>query len=155
MRRGFTLIEVMVSVVIISVVIATLLQLFGSNARIFEISQKKVNISMLGSLLVGVTDLGMEKEEIFLDDLIGDFKVENELRQTLKDKKVYIDYEELLILDGADFEEEAQKIVDENDVSGGDEIDAEQSSGALSIEIGRTIFRLNDQTSSFTRIKLP
>ncbi len=110
---------------------------------------------MLGSLLVGVTDLGMEKEEIFLDDLIGDFKVENELRQTLKDKKVYIDYEELLILDGADFEEEAQKIVDENDVSGGDEIDAEQSSGALSIEIGRTIFRLNDQTSSFTRIKLP
>ena len=155
MRKGFTLIEVMVSVVIISVVVATLLKLFANNAHIFAISAKKTNISMLGTLLLGVPDLGYEKEDIYLDDIVGEFKVENELRQILKSKKVYLDYEELLLMDGADFEEEAQSIVDENELSGSDEISAEQSSGALSIEIGRTIFKLDDQTSSFTRIKLP
>ena len=153
MRKGFTLIEVMVSVVIISVVVATLLKLFSNNAHIFALSQKKANISMLGTLLIGVPDLGLEKEDVFLDDIVGDFKVEEELRNTLKNKKVHLDYEELLIIDGADMEEEAQKIVDEND--GGGDIEAEQSSGALSIEIGRTIFKMDEQTSSFTRIRLP
>ena len=152
MRKGFTLIEVMVATMIISVVIAALLKLFENNAHMFETIQKKSTISMYGTLLLGVKGLGFEKDKMRLDELVKDFKVENELRRALKERRVEIDYQEVMRLDGNDFQDEAEKLATQN----GQDIETQNGTGAdgFSIEIGRTILKLGDQHTSFMRLKL-
>lgn len=147
--EGFTLIEVMISVMIISVVIASLLQLFSTNTRLFGTLEQKIELSTEGSLLLGVENIGFEKKSLHFDDLVKDFVIDDELRRRLKEIKAEVVYQELMRLDSADFMEETEELAEEQDITLTD-----ASAKAVALEIGRTGLLFNNVKTSFVRLRL-
>jgi prepilin-type N-terminal cleavage/methylation domain-containing protein len=146
--KGFTLIELMVAVMIISVVIASLLQLFSNNTTLFNNVQKQLGSTMQCTLLLGNREIGFEKETVRLDDLVKGFDIDDELRRSLKTKKAFITYTEVRSMDLSEMEEASgQEETDE-------EIVVDEGAMAQALEIGRTTLKIGDQSSSFLRLKL-
>ncbi len=146
---GFTLIEVMIAVMIISVVIAALLQLFATNTRLFSTLEQKIRLSTEGSLLLGVENMGFEKESIHLDELVKDFRIDDDLRRRLKDTKAEVFYQELMVMDSADIMEEVEELAEEDNRTVTD-----TGTGAVRLEIGRTGLLVGDIQASFMRLRL-
>ena len=137
-RRAFTLIEVMVSVMIISVVIMALLQMNANNTHIFSATKKQLKTNQYLSFLIANKDYGFEDKNIYLDDLIQDFEVENDLRRELKRIKVAIVYQELESIDLSE---------DMNDTQ-------ESSNSVIVLEIGKSVLKTKDDSSSMMRLRI-
>jgi len=145
---AFTLVEVLVSVVIISVVIGALLQIFSNNAFTFRSVNTKITETNRVTLLIGNTLYGLEDDKVPLDELLKEFNLEDELRRRLKKVKVEILYTELQSID---FDDAAEAIAQDSDEDQGLIQDAAEASSAL--EIGRTTMIIDHQSSSYVRIK--
>ena len=145
MRKAFTLIEVMIAVVIISIVIMALIQMFANNTHIFASLSAKSKINSYISLFIANDDYGLRDKELDLYDLVSDFKLESELRQELRDTKVEIIYKDLDSIDMREFEEDTQE---------DKESEAQVNSG-LVFEIGRITLKIKDSSTSLLRISLP
>lgn len=149
MRGGFTLIEILVAVMLISVVIGALLQLYSNNTRFFSQMGPKMERAYQTTLLQGVTAVGFESGEIGLDELVNEFKVDDDLRRRLKSVRARVDYTELMRLDDADISEEAEAF------SGTDEVEtAAAAAEAPALEIGRTSLSIEGIGTSLIRVKL-
>jgi len=151
--HGFTLIEVLVSVMIISVVIGALIQLFATNTHTFSSVHQKILHTNKTTLLLGNTIYGLEDKKIDLAELVKDFDLDNDLRRLLKKEKVEILYTEIT---SVDFDDAAESIADAEAASGenGNESLIEEAGEATNtMEIGRTTLKIGDQTSSFLRVK--
>ncbi len=135
-RKGFTLIEVIVAVMIISVVIAALLQLQSNNTHIFEKLKKDQEAQRYISL-IAESAYGYEDDEITLDRLVDRFDVDDTLRRELKNIKVKLIYQETDRIDLSALE-------DENMTDG----------STLNLEIGRTVIKLPQASASVVRIRL-
>lgn len=152
MSRGFTLLEVLVAVMIIAVVIGSLIQLFANNASTFASVRQKILHTNTTSVLLGNEIYGYEKAKTDLAELVKDFNIDNDLRRQLKNVKVEVVYNEVRSID---FGEAAEDIADlESGESGEDTLIQEASEAVTALEIGRTTMRVNDQSSSFLRVKL-
>jgi prepilin-type N-terminal cleavage/methylation domain-containing protein len=152
-RGAFTLIEVMISVVIISTVITALLELFSNNTHIFSTLEKQNRSNQSLSFMLSNNDYGFNDEKLTLYDLVADFDLENDLRQKLKNEKVEIVYQELDSIDMSEYDPDE----DENNPINDDEInpnEEEQGSSDLVFEIGKTILKSKDSSSSMLRIRL-
>lgn len=134
-KNAFTLIEVMVAVMIISVVIMALLEMQGNSAHIFSKLTSQIKISQYASLFISNPDYGFEKKSVDLDDLLNDFKLEDDLRRELKNIKVKVVYEELELLDMS-------------------ESDDDEVSSSLVLEIGKTILKVNDSSTALVRFRI-
>ncbi len=145
-RDAFTLLEVMIAVVIISVVIMALLQMFANNNYIFSSIDKKTDINQYTSFFVSNPKYGFEKESVYLDELVVMFNVEDELRRELKTIKAEILYQELDEIDMSDFditdEEESDSYVDSYENQ-----DSKNVSSNMVFEIGKTILLVNEKNS--------
>jgi len=151
--HGFTLIEVLVSVMIISVVIGALIQLFATNTHTFSSVHQKILHTNKTTLLLGNSIYGLENKKIDLAELVKDFNLDNDLRRLLKKEKVEILYTEIT---SVDFDDAAESIADAEAASGenGNEALIEDAGAATNtMEIGRTTLKIGDQTSSFLRVK--
>ena len=137
-RRAFTLIEVMVSVMIISVVIMALLQMYANNTHIFSAVKKQMQTNQYISLLIANNDYGFEDKNIYLYDLIRDFEVENDLRRELKKIKVAIIYQEL---ESIDLSEDMNNTQD-------------NSNSGIVLEIGKSVLKAKDDSSSMMRLRI-
>ena len=136
---GFTLIEVIMAVVIVSTVIAALLQMRGNTSHKFLQLKKLTKTNQYNSFLIGNGEkYGFESSNIDLYRLADDFDLESNLRRKLKSLKVHILYDELDVLDSSDF---------------GDE-DEESSDAAIVLEIGRTTLHSKEFSLSMKRVKL-
>jgi prepilin-type N-terminal cleavage/methylation domain-containing protein len=149
--KAFTLVEVMVAVVIISIVVAGLLQVAANSTKIIGSVDKRLDTSTYATLFLGASIVGFEDQEITLDELVKDFKVEDELRQKLKDMKARIKYEDVMEFDSADFEDQIEEDAQENDEFVNVE---DEGSEAATLQIGRTSIYFEDGVSSFLRIQL-
>lgn len=131
-RAAFTLLEVMISVMIISVVILALFEMrANSNLIFFKIEDKsKVNQSL--SFFIGQKDFGFENKKTSMKNLITDFELNSELAKEFSDTKVDIKYIELESIDMKDYDEGNEMI----------------------FEIGSTNIKINERSASFMRIKL-
>ena len=131
---AFTLIEVMVSVLIISVVIMALLQMRGNSSHLFLSFSKKSEMNKYLSFLISNDDYGHDNKKTTLYKLLGDFDIEDNLKRELKSANVEIIYKELELIDmgGQEDEEVDSKVV---------------------FEIGKTILKTNDLSASVLRIK--
>ena len=145
MRKAFTLIEVMISVVIISVVIAALIQMFANNTHIFSSLSTKSKINSYISLFVANEEYGLRDKELSLYDLVRDFKLESELREELRDTKVEVVYKELDSIDMGGFDEDP----------GLDKAGESQGDSGLVFEIGRSTLKMKDSSVSLLRVNLP
>ena len=135
MRKAFTLLEVMVAVLIISIVIMALLQMRGHSAHIFSSLTQKLEINQYLSFLVSNDDYGFEQDSLSADKLLKDFDLERDLRQNLKKVKINLIYQELESID-----------LDEQD-------DDNPSSGMI-FETGKTILKTDKSSVSLPRIRL-
>lgn len=153
-RAAFTLIEVLVAVMIISVVIGALMQLFSTNSHTFASVESKILQTNKTTLLLGNTIYGFEDKKIDLAELVKDFNIDDDLRRKLKDQKAEIFYREVKNIDfgdAADSIAEAQQGEEEN---GDEALVTDATDAANSIEVGRTTLKLNGESSSFLRVKI-
>lgn len=132
-RDAFTLIEVMVAVMIISVVIMALLEMQGNTTHIFSRLGNTLKINQYTSLFISNNDYGFEKNSVDLDDLLSEFKVEDELRRELKTIKVKVDYKELKRIDMSEIEE---------------------GSSSMVFELGETSLDIDDSSASLMRFRI-
>lgn len=132
-RNAFTLMEVMVAVMIVSVVIASIIEMRGNSTFIYLQIDKNKHVNQYLSFLVGNEKYGYEKESTTMKNLCDDFELDSELRREFSDIKIDIDYKELETLDMSEYDENSE----------------------LVIEIGKSILSSKEASSSFVRIRLP
>jgi prepilin-type N-terminal cleavage/methylation domain-containing protein len=132
-RSGFTLIEVMVAVMIISVVIASILQMRGNSTFIYERIDDNAKINQYLSFLISNKDYGYEKKSTTMKNLCDEFELDSELRREFSNIKLNIDYKKLDVLDMSEYDEDSQ----------------------LMIEVGQSILKANDSSASLIRIRIP
>jgi len=145
-RTAFTLIEVMISVIIISTVILSLLTMSGNNTHIFTSFKNKTIINQYASFFIANTKYGLENDEATLDRLVDEFDLESDLRRTLRDTKVKVIYQELETIDMSEYEEDS-------DVSE-DNVEEAQVNNNLIIEIGSTILKIKSLQSSVSLLRI-
>ena len=137
-HRGFTLIEVMVAVMIVSVVIAALLQMRGNTTHKLQELKKTVKTTQYNSFLSSADDkYGFNSSSLGLYRLAGDFEMESDLRRKLKSIKTKITYEKIEVLDSNDFGE-----------------DDNSTTSSIILEIGKTDLKSKDFSLSLMRVKL-
>lgn len=151
-RTAFTLIEVMVSVVIISIVIMALLEMFSNNAHIFLSLKNKTKINQYSSFFVSNMDHGFENDDTTLYMLIEDFPLEDDLRRKLKELKVEVLYQVVDTIDMNEFqgfeeEEEDIDILEEDD-------EEKESNSDMIFEVGKTILKTNESSVSLLRLQV-
>ena len=142
-HSAFTLIEVMVAVMIVSVVIAALLQMRGDTTQKFFGIKKMMSTNQYNSFLLSNAQYGFEKSRMDMYRLVDDFDLESDLRRKLKAIKVELDYEELSVIDTSEYEDNT------------DDEDAEiTGSSGIIFEIGKTVLKTEEFTGSLIRIKI-
>lgn len=146
MRRGFTLIEVMIAVMVISIVIGVLLQLFSNNTRLFSSMRGHSELCMRSSLLIGNSDYGYKNEKVSLAELVRNFDINDELRQKLKQYEAKVTYTQVKELD-----KEEEKVDKEVASYLGEE---EESLQKPSMEIGRSSVQMDEFQTSCLRLRL-
>ena len=146
MRKGFTLIEVMIAVMIISIVIGVLLQLFSNNTTLFSSMRGHSELCMRSSLLIGNQKYGYENEKVTLADLVQDFDIDDDLRRKLKKLEAKITYTPVQQLDAVKekVDETVESYMDENT----------ESLQESSMEIGRSSFQMDQFQTAYLRLKL-
>ena len=144
-RSAFTLIEMMIAVMIISVVVAALLQLQANNTHLFERIEKKESLQHYTSLLLA-SKYGFENDSLTLDRLVERFDIDDDLRRELKKIKLKVMYETLETIDLSQMSDEDALEAENPD---------EEKSSSLSLEIGRSILRFDGESVSIMRVRLP
>lgn len=142
-REAFTLIEVMIAVMIISVVITALLQLQSNNTKSFMHLQKMQQNLQYLSLLQG-GKYGYENDTLTLDRMVERFDLDDDLRRKLKNIHAEIIYQKLDTIDMKEFSDFSE----ENSTQ-----EAKQS--PLVLEVGRTILQLPGGSASIMRVRVP
>lgn len=148
--KAFTLIEVMVAVVIISVVIMALIKLFANNTHIFSSLNAKSKNTQYLSFLVSPSDYGFEDKEITLYDLVKEFDIESELKRDLKNIKVKLLYQEVDTIDTAEYDFEAESKPESEAIEDNKE---ERANSNMIFEIGKTVLKVEDSSLYMLRIK--
>jgi len=143
-KKAFTLIEVMVAVMIISVVIMALLQINANNTHIFSQVKNQETSAQYLSLLVG-TKYGFEDEKISMEELVSDFDLDDDLRRELKHIQIQTSYQTLQSIDTSMF--------DEGDKTEENEDTNKQNSAGTIYEIGRSILKTKHSSSSLLRLR--
>lgn len=151
-RSAFTLIEVMISVVIISTVIMALIKLFANNTHIFASLQQKNETSQYLSFFMSNSNYGFEDDKISLDDLVTDFDLESDLRRELKNTKVELLYQELDSIDMSEFDGTDEE--NENFYAEDVEEEVKEASSDLVFEIGKSVLKTENSSSALLRIRL-
>jgi len=137
-RQAFTLLEVMVAVMIVSVVIAALLQMRGNTSNQFMQIKKMAHTNQYNSFLLSLDGkYGFEKSNIDMKRLVEDFDLESDLRRKLSSIKVKLDYEALSVIDTNEFDNQ----------------DNSENSGII-FEIGKTVLKSEDFATQLLRIRL-
>lgn len=151
-RPAFTLIEVMVAVLIISIVIVALLQMLSNNTHIFLSLKEKSKINQYASFFVANVDIGFEDDKNNLYKLVEDFPLDDDLRRRLKEEKIEVVYQEVDTIDMSEFQDvEEDEEVLETEV---EEDEKKESNSNLVFEIGKTILKYDDSSVSLLRLRL-
>lgn len=134
MLTAFTLIEVMVAVLVITVVIAALLQMRGNSSHIFSELSKRVETDQYISFLISNSEYGFENKKTALDRLLSDFELERDLARELKSIKAEVIYQELELIDL-------------------DDGDTEASSGIV-FKVGKTVLKAKESSAGLVRVRI-
>ena len=142
-KEGFTLIEVMVAVMIISVVIMAMIEMYANNTHIFSLLKEKTKITHYSSFIISNNDIETKSQKQTLYDLVSEFPMEDELRRSLKKVEVTTLYQELDSIDLSSFEEKSE-----------DETSSEERSANMTLYVGKTVLKFKNDSLSLLRLKL-
>ncbi|MDY0121800.1 MAG: prepilin-type N-terminal cleavage/methylation domain-containing protein [Sulfurimonas sp.] len=149
-REGFTLIEVMISVLIISTVVMALYTMNGNSSFIYTKSVKEMESNGYLSFLVANKKYGFESDSLDMDRLLEGYDLEDALRQKLKAIKLKIAYDELYTLDMSEFD------VKEDAPDAYQEDKKEKNQASMVFEIGKTSLVFEQKSNaSVLRLRVP
>ncbi|MCX6076232.1 MAG: prepilin-type N-terminal cleavage/methylation domain-containing protein [Campylobacterales bacterium] len=148
-KRAFTLIEVMVAVMIISVVILALIEMFANNIHIFSGLKKQIHINPYSSFFISNPDYGLETKNAVLYDLVSDFKLEDDLQRELKNNKIEVVYQ---VVEQIDLSEYDNTNKDESKQSNGET--AREVKSNVVFEIGKTVIKTKDASTALLRLRI-
>ena len=131
-KRGFTLIEVMIAVMIISVVVSALIKLQSDNTFLFSKLKDDEKSQKYITLLIH-SDYGLENKHFSLDRTIDRFDVDDDLRRSLKRIDITVKYKKLQTID-----------LSKNDQNG--------SASGENLEIGKTTIQFPNGSYSYIRV---
>jgi len=137
-KEAFTLIEVMVSVMIISVVIMALIEMFSNNTHLFSYIKKQTTITQYTSFFISNKEYGFQIKDVTLNDLLRDFNLDDTLRRELKNSKTKVLYQKL-------------ERIDLSEQSGDTEA---EGNSKMVLEIGKTILQAEGSSSSLLRLRV-
>jgi len=100
--------------------------------------KQQTKINQYSSFLISNENYGFENKNIYLDALVRDFNLENDLRRELKEIKIKMIYKELESID----------IGDQDDGK-----DIEASSG-LAFEIGKSFMQTDSASTALLRFRI-
>ncbi|MFA6192120.1 MAG: prepilin-type N-terminal cleavage/methylation domain-containing protein [Sulfurimonas sp.] len=146
-KRAFTLIEVMVAVMIISVVILALIEMYANNIHIFSGLKKQTQINPYASFFISNPDYGLETKSAVLYDLVSDFKLEDDLQRELKNSKIEVVYQVVEQIDLSEYDEINKDETKQNDG------DKEVKSNVV-FEIGKTVIKTKDASTALLRLRI-
>ena len=150
-RQAFTLIEVMVAVMIVSIVIAALLQMRGNTSHKFFGIQEMMQTNQYNSFLLAQGDkYGFEDSHIDMNQLVDDFDLESDLRRKLKSMKISLEYETLSTIDTAEFEDGATPKDSDTEA----EEQKQEDTTGLVFEIGKGIIKSEQFSTHLIRVSL-
>lgn len=89
-KTAFTLIEVMVAVMIISVVLMALIQMYANNTHLFISLKQQTKTNQYISFLIANDKYGHENKSTSMDELVSEFNLKDNLRRELKKIKIKI-----------------------------------------------------------------
>ncbi|HIP54585.1 MAG TPA: prepilin-type N-terminal cleavage/methylation domain-containing protein [Sulfurimonas autotrophica] len=93
-HKAFTLIEVMVAVVIVSVVIGTLLKLQGdASTKLLWLKKSLKESEYITFLFTNEQKYGFLKEHTTAYKLLGDFDIDRDIARVLKQERIAISYQ--------------------------------------------------------------
>ncbi len=150
-KRAFTLIEVMVAVMIISVVILALLEMFANNTHIFSALKKQKGIHSYASFLIANSDYGLETQTIGINNLVNDFKIDDDLLRELESKNITIIYQKVEKIDLSKYEDSGKEKIKGKEI---EEKETEKVNTNVVFEIGKTIMQLNDTSLALLRLRV-
>lgn len=139
-KNAFTLIEVMVAVLIISIVIMALIQMYANNTHTFMSITKQTKSNQYTSFLIANDNYNQDRRNARLYDLVDDFDMQDYLRRELKNIKVDVIYSELNSVD-------LSKSMDGT-------LDGEVSSDMV-LEFGKSILKFDNSSSFLLRFSRP
>jgi len=142
-KSAFTLIEVMVSVMIISVVIMALLKMYANNTHIFTSIKEQIKTNEYSSLLISNANYGFEDKELYLDDLVVNYDLEDDLRRELNAKKAKLTYDVVQNIDLS--APDATSEQDDNE---------KNSNSSLVLEIGRDVLKTKKFSVALMRLRI-
>jgi len=132
-KPAFTLMEVMVAVMIISVVIASILQMRGNSTLMYEKIDQTAKMNQYLSFFIANPDYGFERKSTNMKNLCDEFALDSELRREFSSIKLNIEYKKLDILDTSEFDESSE----------------------LVLETGQSIIQTKDASASLIRLRIP
>lgn len=101
-KKAFTLIEVMIAVMIISVVIMAILKMHSNHVFLLESTKEdSLEIGYL-SFIVNSTEYGLENKKKVLYDLLDGFDLSDDLRRKFKKRSIEIIYKRIGNIDSID-----------------------------------------------------
>jgi hypothetical protein len=140
----------MVSVILITTVIAALLQLFANNTHLLGGMEARIDHTLRSSLLLDNPQYGFERQEKTLNDLVADFELDDDLRRRLKAIPLSIGYRADLQLNDTTL---MAPETSPEEASAPEGV-PEGASDGFTLEIGQTSLAIGDQRSTLTRLRL-
>lgn len=92
-KKAFTLIEVLISVSIISIIVAAFLNIEQESKFLIDKNIKKIEATHLSSIVLLNTDQKDDKSDLYIYDLLKDFDLKDDLIKFLKSKKAHISFD--------------------------------------------------------------
>ncbi|NPA66931.1 MAG: prepilin-type N-terminal cleavage/methylation domain-containing protein [Epsilonproteobacteria bacterium] len=129
-KKGFTLIEVMVAVMIITVVIAALIKTNSETSFLFGKLKDDQKMQKYLTLVLH-SDYGLENKRFSLDRTVDRFDIDDDLRRKLKKIYVEVKYQKTRTIDFSE---------DKN------------SSSGTTLEVGKTVLSFPKGNYSYVRI---
>ncbi|OIP55183.1 MAG: hypothetical protein AUK54_04340 [Helicobacteraceae bacterium CG2_30_36_10] len=139
-KSAFTLIEVLVSVMIISVVIMALIKMNANNTHIFSSLKQQTKTNQYASFLIANEEYGFENKSVLINDLLSEFDLQNDLRRELKNIKAEIIYQELQLIDMSE-EDSTLETAEDTEVTSN-----------IILEIGKSILKTDESSTALLRI---
>jgi prepilin-type N-terminal cleavage/methylation domain-containing protein len=149
---GFTLIELLMAVMIISIVITSLLQIYGMNTQFFQNYETKQDTPMLATLMLGTEVECSKAARLYLDDLVKMFDIDDELRRSIKKNTVTVNCISTNQIDSSSIND---LLPNAYETVGSDEIvnaSATVSDQPLLLEVFNTKFSLNGESIVILRM---
>ncbi|SFV75497.1 hypothetical protein MNB_SM-3-52 [hydrothermal vent metagenome] len=147
-KGGFTLIEVMIAVMIISIVIMALIKISANNTHLFSHISQKISLNQYATFFIDNKKFGLQKDSTTLYELVKNFDIEDDLRKQLKNQKISLLYQITDTIDLGQFDDTKEK---------NDDFQTEEDKKVKSdmvFEIGKIVLKTKKSSVGYLRLSI-